>query len=159
MLSVTARMFVVGRAAVAACMWFAACSYRGGSFAGYGQDFAGVRSTFGCIDASVARRSDLASDPVIAYEFGNGCDQPVAVDLSLVTVSGRDAAGGEVVLRPYDPDHEIKTAVLDGRRYAAEAIEYVVDDAAPASLAEVCVDPSSAFGGQLPRWSCFASAR
>lgn len=140
-------------------MWFAACSYRGGSFAAYGQEFAGVRSTFGCIDASVARRADLATGPVIAYEFGNGCDQPVAVDLSLVAVSGRDADDREVVLRPYDPDHEIKTAVLDGRRSAQEAIRYVVDDEAPAPMASVCVDPSSAFGGQLPRWSCFASAR
>lgn len=152
-------MFVVGKLVAAPCVCLAACAYNGGSFVGYGQEFAGVRATFGCVDASIARRADLATGPVISYEFGNGCDHPVHVDFALVEVSGRDNAGRELVLRPYDPDHEIHRALLDGRRYGEEAIQYVADSTPRAALATVCVDPAAAFGDERPRWSCFASTR
>lgn len=147
-------MFGSRSIALTAC---ASCAYHAGSFAAYDHEFAGVRGTFGCVDASIARRADRATGPVIAYEFGNGCDHPVAIDLGRIDAFGRALGGGEVVLRPYDPEHEIRAALLDGRSTGEESIEYVADGTAVA-IASVCIDPAEAFGATAPRWSCFSSA-
>jgi len=143
------------RVAIAHCLWLAACAYHGGSFATYDHAFLGARATFGCVDASVARRRDIADRPVIAYEFGNRCDGPVVIDLARVEAYGRDTNGDKVALRAYDPDRELAAGLLDGRSSGDETISYAADG--DPTLDSICVDPSAAFGGAEPRWSCFAS--
>jgi hypothetical protein len=145
----------MSRLAIAQCLWFASCAYRAGSFSSRDHAFLGARATFGCIDASVSRRP-VEGQQVIDYDFGNGCDHPVVVDLARVETYGRDVDGHRVTLQPYDPGYELGAALLDGRSVGDEAISYIAD--ATTSLASVCVDPSAAFGGDGPRWTCFASA-
>jgi hypothetical protein len=146
------------RLAVASCSaWLASCAYHAGSFSFLGGEFAGVRVTFGCVDLGIARRADALTGPVIAYEFGNGCDWPADIDLSRVDVIARDRDGSEFALRPYDPDREIAAASLDARSHGREAIEYRLEDLT-VSVAAVCVDPAPAFGGGAPRWACFGGA-
>ncbi|HEX8115424.1 MAG TPA: hypothetical protein VF516_47180, partial [Kofleriaceae bacterium] len=95
------------------------CAYQPGSFAHAPHDFVGQRVTVGCLDVAVERRTDLsvgpALDPVLGYQFGNRCDHPALVDLGAVAVIGRNPAGADVALRPYDPRHELRPVALDGR--------------------------------------------
>lgn len=120
-------------------------------------EFTGARATFGCLDTSLTHGADRPTGPVIGYEFANGCDHAVRIDLGAVNATGRDIDGRELVLRPYDPDREIRSELLDGKSYGEEAIEYR-GDGIGAQLASLCVDPAAAFGGDAPIWTCFGSA-
>jgi hypothetical protein len=132
----------------------AACAYRPGSFSHFSQDFPGQRTTVGCIDLSVERRPDLTGGgTVLAYEFGNRCDHPAAVDFTQVNVVARTYEGSDVTLHPFDPEWQIKPLELDGRATGREAIAYPYDD----RLAEVCVDAASLAHQAPARWLCFAS--
>lgn len=141
----------------AAAAFLAGCSYQPGSFAhgvGYGRTFVGQRATIGCLDVAVARRADYEHHAVLAYRFGNRCNQPVRVDLAGLAVIGRLADGREVALAPHDPALELRPLRLDGRIAGGEAIAYP----APEPVVQICVDAASIVRGQPARWMCFASA-
>ncbi len=132
----------------------AACAYRPGSFSHFAQDFPGQRTTVGCIDLSVERRPDLTGGgTVLAYEFGNRCDHPAAIDFTQVIVRARTYDGKDMRLEAFDPDGQIKPLQIDGRTAGKEAIAYPSED----RLAEVCVDAASLTHEAPARWLCFAS--
>jgi hypothetical protein len=129
------------------------CAYQPGSFAHAQHDFVGQRITVGCVDVAVERRADAAIGPVLGYQFGNRCDQPALIDLGAVAVIGRDLQGADVVLRPYDPQREIRPAELDGRSVGTEALAY----ASNRPLLEVCADAVALAHATPPRWLCFTA--
>jgi hypothetical protein len=129
------------------------CAYQPGSFAHAQHDFVGQRITVGCIDVAVERRADASIGPVLGYQFGNRCDQPVLIDLGAVAVIGRDPQGADVALRPYDPQREIRPAEIDGRGVGAEALAYASDR----PLSEVCADAAALAHAVPPRWLCFGA--
>jgi len=131
------------------------CAYRAGSFAAWGHDFPGRRTTVGCLDLSIERRADAPTGPVLAYDLGNRCDRPVTIDLETTSVVARTARG-DLAMVPYDPDHELRALPLDGRSVGAEAIEYRLASE-PAAVASVCVDASSVVASLTPDWQCFDS--
>lgn len=135
---------------VLACA-LAGCAYQPGSFAYSPQDFAGQRTTVGCLDVAVDRRADLSIGPVLSYQFANRCDHAAVVDLGAVAVVGRNEQGADVPLRPYDPRGELHPAALDGRSAGAEALAYPSDRPMP----QVCADAASLVHQAPPRWLCF----
>lgn len=119
----------------------AGCGYRGGSFDGPRGQFAGTHVTVGCLDVGVSAAPSGAAPtqgPVIAYEFGNGCDKPTRVDLSAIVARGRTASGRELGLWPYDPKGELRAATLEARLTGREVIEYRGATNEPIVMA--CVD-------------------
>lgn len=133
------------------------CAYRAGSFASWGHDFDGRRTTVGCIDLSIDRRADHFGAPVLAYDFGNRCDQPVVIDLETTLVVAKTTQG-DVPMVPFDPDREIRSLPVDGRSVGAEAIEYrtAVEGA---NVLAICVDAGSVVGISTPDWQCFDRPR
>jgi hypothetical protein len=141
------------------------CSYTPGSFAGVNQSFPGQHTTVGCLDVAVHRRPDMASIgpatgpldkvPVIEYQFGNRCDDAVAVDLARVPVIGRTLAGEELTLTPFDPNFEIFETKLAARTAGGEALAYPTTE----PLAQICVDAAGLTKRTTSetRWMCFAT--
>jgi len=152
---VVARVMLAFRAmrGVALLALVAGCAYQPGSFDAWGHDFAGRRSTVGCLDLSILRRGDHTVNPVLAYEFGNRCDRPVTVDLQAVAVVAK-ATGGDAPMIPYDPHHEIRALPLDGHSTGSEAIEYRMTADAGTRLS-VCVDAASVVDATTSDWQCF----
>lgn len=130
-------------------------TYTPGSFVQGPGLFAGERATIGCLDLSVQRRDDYDKSAVLAYKFGNRCDRPQLVDLANAIVIGRDAAGGEHRLRPFDPRGEIKPMPVDARLMGHEAIAYVADEVG-VEFVQVCVDAASIVAATPERWICLA---
>lgn len=142
------------RAALLVCV--AGCAYRPGSFARYGEAFAGQPVTVGCLDLAIERRPDLSPrEPVLAYAFGNRCARSAVVDLAGARVVGRTDDGREVDLSPFDPKHEIRPLRVDGRWTGKEALAYPSEVA----IAQVCVDAGSIAHEPDARWLCFAGGR
>lgn len=129
----------------------AGCAYRPGTFATVGSTFPGQRTTVGCLDIAVERRTDLTWGAVVGYSFANRCDRPAVVDLAHAVVVGRTVDGVEVDLAPYDPERELAALDLDGRTVGKEAIAY----ASEVALAEVCVDAASVARRGQAQWLCF----
>ncbi len=125
----------VTRAALAALV-LVGCAYREGSFNYTDHAFTGQRTTLGCVDLAVDRRNDAKGVAVIVYDFGNRCDRAVTIDLAYATVIGRTDAGDPVVLKPYDPNNEIRPLRLEGRSAGGETIAYESER----HLAQVCID-------------------
>ncbi|MDQ3363860.1 MAG: hypothetical protein M3680_00305 [Myxococcota bacterium] len=136
------------------CCALVGCTYKPGSFAYPAKRFPGERATVGCLDVAVERRADLEAKAVLAYQFGNRCDRPVAIDLGRVTVIGRTVEGTEIKLSPYDPDLEIEALRIDARLVGAEALAYP----SAQRLAQVCVDVSTIAGDAPSHWMCFGDA-
>ena len=131
----------------------AACAYRPGSYQAPAREFAGQRTTIGCLDLAVDRRADHGSSAVLGYTFGNRCDRPATVDLAWVQVIGRTSGGAEIALAPYDPKRQLKPLQIDGRTTGTEAIAYP----APETLGQVCVDVASIAQQRPARWLCFGN--
>jgi len=129
------------------------CAYRPGSFSFPPPSSGGQQVTVGCLDVAIHRRADGALGPVLGFQFANRCDRPVIVDFAAMVVTGRDAQGGELALRPYDPHREVRPLLLDGRNVGAEALLYVADRAVP----QVCVDAAGLVHAAPPSWQCFGS--
>ena len=127
----------------------AGCGYHPGSFAGR-SPYAGTRSTVGCLDLAIARRSDLPDAAVLDYQFGNRCDTAVPVDFAAVAVIARTRAGADVRLAPYDPEHAITAQRLDGRLEGREVIAYPVAD----EVVQICIDTASLTHLEPSRWVC-----
>jgi hypothetical protein len=133
-----------------------ACAYQPGSFI-YGPSlFFGEKATIGCLDIAIERRDDHDKSAVLSYRFGNRCDHAQIVDFANARVIGRDEAGGEHVMRPFDPRGEIKAMPLDARLVGKEAIAYVAADEIGADLVQVCVDAASIVRSPKEHWMCFA---
>lgn len=133
-------------------------TYQPGSFAKGVFGFLGEKTTVGCLDLSIHRRADYDKSAVLAYRFGNRCETPQTVDLGAARVIGRDAAGGEHVLRPFDPRAEIRPLAVDARLTGGEAIAYVADGELGVDLVQVCVDAASIVpGAERQQWMCFAT--
>lgn len=133
----------------------AACAYRPGSFARYGERFPGETVTVGCLDMAIERRADRAvGEPVVAYAFGNRCARSAIVDLAGAHVVGRTEDGREVELVPFDPKHEIRALRVDGRWTGKEALAYPSEVA----IAEVCVDAGS-IAHERAQWVCMGAQR
>lgn len=142
------------RAAVLVCaLIIVGCAYKPGSYKAPARDFVGQRTTVGCLDVSVDRRTDLGSSAVLGYTFGNRCDRPAVIDLAWVNVVGRTAAGAEVALVPYDPKGELQVLNIDARAAGSEAISYP----APEALGQVCVDVASLAHETPAQWLCFGN--
>jgi hypothetical protein len=136
---------------------FTGCvTYQPGSFSKGPALFAGERATIGCLDLAIERRDDYDKSAVLHYRFGNRCEHPQVVDLGAARVVGRDAEGGEHVLRPFDPRYQIHPTPIDARLAGGEAIAYVADDQLGVQLVQVCVDAASIVPGQPMKWMCFA---
>ena len=131
-------------------------TYRPGSFAHGIQGFNGKKATIGCLDVAVERRDDRDTSAVLAYRFGNRCEQPQIVDLANARVVGRDAAGGEHTLRPFDPRGEIRPLPVDALLTGKEAIAYIADDEIGVDLVQICVDAASITQSHKEHWMCFA---
>ncbi len=131
------------------------CTYAAGSFAQGPALFAGEKATLGCLDLAIERRDDYDKSAVLAYRFGNRCDRQQVVDLGGATVIGRDAAGAEHRLRPFDPRLEIKLFELDARLAGREAIAYVADEVG-IELVQVCVDAATIVHAEGEHWMCLA---
>jgi hypothetical protein len=134
----------------------AGCGYQAGSFHAPGYAFGPARATIGCVDVAIERRTGLGEptkSAVLAYAFGNGCDHPAMVDLAAARVVGHDAHGQPVTLTAYDPDREIRAALLDGRTVGHEAIAY----SAEVAVGDVCVDVAAIAHGEGERWMCVAA--
>ncbi|MBA3455590.1 MAG: hypothetical protein H0T42_21025 [Deltaproteobacteria bacterium] len=131
----------------------AACAYKPGSYQYPSREFVGQRTTVGCLDIAVDRRTDMGSAAVLGYTFGNRCDGPTVIDLAWVNVIGRTATGAEVTLVPYDPKGELTVLRLDGRQAGSEAISYP----APESLGQLCVDVASLAHTKPAQWLCFGN--
>ena len=130
-------------------------TYQPGAFAHGVTVFTGEKATLGCLDVAVERREDHDKSAVLAYKFGNRCEQPQTVDLGSLRVIGRDAAGAEHALRPFDPRYQIRPLALDARLSGGEAIAYVAEDDVGVELVQVCVDAGGLVAGHS-RWMCFA---
>lgn len=143
----------LGLAVVAVSAFIVGCAYKPGSYKAPARDFIGQRTTVGCLDISVDRRTDLGSSAVLGYTFGNRCDRPAVIDLAWVNVVGRTAAGTEVALVPYDPKGELRAVSIDGRQAGSEAISYP----APEALGQVCVDVASLAQVTPAQWLCFGN--
>ena len=130
------------------------CAYKPGSFASGEKGFPGQRTTVGCFDVAVERRTDLPIGPVLGYQFANRCDHPTTVDLGALAVIGRDAAGAETALRAYDPHTELHPVTLEARNLGAESLAYPAREA----MSQVCVDVSTFAGAEAARWLCFGAA-
>jgi hypothetical protein len=144
------RLLGCGRMRAAVLVIVAACAYRPGSFARYGQRFDGEPVTVGCLDLAIERRADLTNAPVLGYQFGNRCARSAVVDLASAHVVGRTGDGRELALAPYDPKHEIRALRVDGRWTGNEALAYPSDVA----IAQVCVDAASIAHEPTARWIC-----
>ena len=139
--------------AVGIALAIAACAYKPGSYQAPSREFVGQRTTVGCLDIAVDRRTDMGSAAVLGYTFGNRCDGPTVIDLAWVNVIGRTASGAEVTLVPYDPKGELAVLKLDGRQAGSEAISYP----APESLGQLCVDVASLAQTKPAQWLCFGN--
>jgi hypothetical protein len=134
----------------------AACAYRPGTFARYGQRFGGEPVTVGCLDIAIERRADRTPDePVVAYVFGNRCARSAVVDFAHARVIGRTDDGREVELAPFDPKHEIRALRVDGRWTGREALAYPAEVA----IAQVCVDAASIAHEPRAQWVCLGAPR
>lgn len=134
------------------------CTYQPGSYRDFRGEFAGPRSTIGCLDVAVALGSDRSADGVVLdYSIGNRCDRPVMVDLAAVTVMLDHTARS---LAPYDPREELRALPIEARTTARESIEYQVP-AAYAPTHAVCVDLTAIAEAPAgpPQRTCFESGR
>ena len=135
----------------------AACAYHPGSFADWSGRFGGTHVTVGCVELGVGPATDPnVPGPIIAYELGNRCSHAATVDLASVHVIGRDTNGVDHAMWAHDPNHEIRTAVLDARWAGRERIQYVGQDLA--TLVSVCVDVGGVDTSvaRSERWICGA---
>lgn len=126
-----------------------------------------------CLEMRVSRHDDERLRELgwigIEYEMGNACDGAVPVDLRNALVIATPVGGlrpidepanlphpvyyhsnvGDtpVVLSAWDPQEEIRGAMLDGRRHAREVIAYVV----PLGLTDldVCVEVSGVVDAEV----------
>jgi hypothetical protein len=124
------------------------CAYQANTFQSGEQRFEGRKTTVGCLDLAMARRADLEDRAVVAYAFGNRCEEPAIVDLATALVIGR-TADKAVPLTPFDPLHEIIPLQLDGRGVGGEAIAYSGDPPQ-----DICVDPGSIAHAGISTWVC-----
>lgn len=131
----------------------AACAYKPGSYQHPTREFVGQRTSVGCLDIAIDRRTDMGSSAVLGYTFGNRCDRPAVIDLAWVNVIGRTATGAEVALVPYDPKGELQVLRLDARQAGSEAISYP----APEALGQLCVDVASLAQTRPAQWLCFGN--
>src|SRR5690242_14912551 len=99
------------------------CAYQPDTFSYAREPFKGVYLSVQCLDLAIAHRKQNAHD-VIAYQFGNRCDEPALVDLAAAHVTGDDADGDVIDLYAFDPVREIRAMFLDARAVGREAIEY-----------------------------------
>ncbi len=116
----------------------------------------------GCLEVRATSHSDERLRELgwvgVRYELGNSCDGAVPVDLSHAVVVATPAAAPRstrtdlpapefysedvgntpILLAAWDPQEQIRAALLDGRRTAHEVIAYVV----PPGLGplDVCVE-------------------
>lgn len=135
-----------------AALVLGSCAYGPSSFSFMERPWAGTRTTIGCLDLALTPRERQAPErhAVLAYEFGNRCDVPVTVDLSSARVVGRDSNGSEHLLAAFDPDLEIRPAVLDAYAQGRELIAYP----SGVKLVDICVD-AAALTHQAPaQWLC-----
>jgi hypothetical protein len=144
------RPFVIAASVAGCALAIVGCAYKPGSFAQYGDRFAGERVTVGCLDVAVGRRLDHGAWPVLEYKFGNRCDRPTTVDLAFTNVLGRSTEGAEIALAPYDPKAEISVQRIDARMAGGEVIAYPTD----VRLGQVCVDVASIARAKPARWVC-----
>ncbi len=132
------------------------CAYQPGSFRRLAIDFPGQRATLGCLDVSVAGRSERDGIAELEYDFGNRCDHPTVVDLAAVHVVGRTGDGRELAMAPVDLRNELRALPIDGRMAGREVIAY---DAGPGELAAVCVDVAPIAHATAAQWMCFGDGR
>lgn len=127
------------------------CAYQADSFSYAQERFKGVYVNVNCLDLAIDLRKLSNRSDVIAYEFGNRCDDPVVVDLAAARVYGRTREGSDIQLFAFDPLREIRLMRLDGRAVGREAIEYPSGQ----PLARLCIDAASIAHASPPRWVCF----
>ena len=131
----------------------AGCGYRAGSFVGAHGPFVGFASTVGCLDIAVSRETDSAVGPVLAFDFGNRCAQPIVVDFEHARVEAVTADGQRVPLDPYDRDGDIVPERLDALLPGHEAIAYAADHPVP----QVCIDLATIAHVAGTQWRCLVS--
>ena len=129
---------------------FAGCAYQPDTFSYAREPFKGVYLSVQCLDLAIAHRRESAHD-VIAYQFGNRCDQPALVDLAAAHVTGDTGDGDVFDLFAFDPMREMRAMLLDARAVGREAIEYP----SGTPLQNVCVDAASVAHVTPSQWICF----
>jgi hypothetical protein len=147
---VGARLGAVVRCGVVSVL-FAGCAYQADSFSYERQQFRGMYVTVDCLDLAIDRRNDQGDQNVVAYQFGNRCNEPVVVDLASARVIGRTADGDDMQLIAFDPRGEIRPMRIDSRAVGKEAIEYPSGRA----VQSLCIDAASIARALPARWICF----
>jgi hypothetical protein len=89
-------------------------------------NFVGERLSYGCLDmAMTADYADAAEEPSIGLAFGNRCNRDRWIDLRELQVYGEFPGGIRHRLALYDPEAEIRPALLPIRLAGYEQIEVV----------------------------------
>lgn len=132
-------------------MLLSGCAYQADSFSYSREPFRGVYVSVSCLDMAIEHRKQPNRSDVLAFAFGNRCDDPAVVDLAAARVYGHTADGAAVKLFAFDPFKEIRLMRIDGRAVGREAIEYPSNK----PLADVCIDVASIAHAAPARWVCF----
>ena len=133
-----------------------ACAYKPDSFTYAEERFRGRYITIDCLDLAIERKPIAPRGRVVlAYAFGNRCDQPAVVDLSSVRIVGRSADGTPIALAAHDPRRQIRPARLDGRSVGRESIVY----ARAVAVHDVCLDVAAIAHVSPSQWLCFRGDR
>lgn len=120
----------------------------------------GAVRTTGCIDVAIDRVEDYqAVGFATELRMGNRCDAPVMVDLGQIRATMRHGDGRVSAMQVYDPDLELRPALLDARARGREVLEYqpIRPGVTPGPNAELCLDIAEIDRGEpssLPIVAC-----
>lgn len=143
------------RLAVAVLLLSGCWIYAPDSFSAGGDPFPGKRVVLDCLDVSVSLAEDRrATEPVIAYTFGNHCSHSTIVDLAHVRVIAKYADGTRIPLSAHDPKQEIEPLPIDGWWHGAEEIAYEIASGRPAAI---CAEVGHIDSGRgQDHWICMS---
>jgi hypothetical protein len=128
----------------------AGCAYKAASKTTEPNEHRVDRSTVGCLEVGVDRRSDLGDAAVVRYAFANHCEGAAQIDVAWASVIGRTAEGAELALVP---TKRAKEVVVAPNGEAETTLVYP----APAAIGQLCVDVASLAQETPARWRCFGN--
>lgn len=102
------------------------------------------------IDAERAARL-----PLLGVHFGNRCGDPALLDLSKLTVTGRDDEGALRRIEISDPGRALRPLHVDAWTGASETLRLL--DGEQSELAALCVELAGVAEGPTPRPVCFGT--
>ncbi len=101
---------------------YAANSFQTGMLWG-GMNFEGTRLSHGCLDIALRAQESLEGDPTIDVSLGNRCHRALNIDLGKLRIRGLFDGEAPQQLSLFDPNNEIRSALLGGNAAAEERLE------------------------------------